>query len=71
MDPETVPCFSGVVSYHQQGWKAALDLLVPIKNSNPVEDEPPQVSLMYGDALRQISSFKLYLSSLFFSSGTL
>ncbi|XP_003972923.1 zinc finger C3HC-type protein 1 [Takifugu rubripes] len=42
MDPETVSCFSGVVSYHQQGWKAVLDLLIPIKNSNSVEDEPPQ-----------------------------
>lgn len=50
MDPETVSCFSGVVSYHQQGWKAVLDLLIPIKNSNSVEDEPPQVSVMCGDA---------------------
>lgn len=51
MDPGTVPCFSGVVSNHQQGWKAALDLLIPIKNSNSVEDDPPQVSLMCGDDL--------------------
>lgn len=50
MDPATVPCFSEVLSYHQQGWKAALDLLIPIKNSNSVEDDPPQVSLMCGDA---------------------
>lgn len=46
MDPGTVSCFSGVVSYHQQGWKAALNLLIPIKNSNSVEDDPPQVSLI-------------------------
>lgn len=50
MDPETVSSFSGVVSYHQQGWKAVLDLLIPIKSSNSVEDEPPQVSVMCGDA---------------------
>lgn len=51
MDPGTIPYFSEIESYHQQGWKVALDLLIPIKNSNSnsVEDDPPQVGLMCGD----------------------
>lgn len=70
MDPGTVPCFSDVVSYHQQGWKVALDLLMPIKNSNSVEDDPPQVGVMCGDDY-YIVVFKHNLMFLLFSSGTL
>lgn len=70
MDPETVSCFSGVVSYHQQGWKAVLDLLIPIKNSNSVEDEPPQVSVICGDAI-SVTSMVLNIIFLLFFSGTL
>lgn len=32
------------VASHQQGWKVALDLLLPIKNSNSTESSPTQAS---------------------------
>lgn len=43
LDPGAVPFLGGVSALHQQGWKAALNLLMPMKkNSNTVGDSPVQ-----------------------------
>ncbi|KAM3587901.1 uncharacterized protein V6R79_016632 [Siganus canaliculatus] len=43
VDPGSVPFLGGDAGLHQQGWKAALDLLVPMKrNSNTAESSPAQ-----------------------------
>ncbi|XP_026182989.1 zinc finger C3HC-type protein 1 isoform X2 [Mastacembelus armatus] len=43
MDPGAIPISDGGSALHQQGWKAALDLLMPMKkNSNTVGGSPGQ-----------------------------
>ncbi|XP_040031299.2 zinc finger C3HC-type protein 1 [Gasterosteus aculeatus] len=43
VDPGAIPCLDGVSPLHQQGWKAALDLLVPMRvNSNTADTSPGQ-----------------------------
>ncbi|CAK6961384.1 Hypothetical predicted protein [Scomber scombrus] len=43
LDPGALPFFGGVSSLQQQGWKAALNLLMPMKkNSNTVGNSPVQ-----------------------------
>ncbi|XP_059182377.1 nuclear-interacting partner of ALK [Centropristis striata] len=43
VDPGTVPFLTGDSALHQQGWKAALDLLMPAKkNSNTAAGSPGQ-----------------------------
>lgn len=45
MDPGAIPFVDGGVALHQQGWKAALDLLMPMKkNSNTAGGSPAQAS---------------------------
>lgn len=44
VDPGTVPTSSEDAASHQQGWKVALDLLVPMKNSNSAVSSPAQAS---------------------------
>nr|XP_046234928.1 nuclear-interacting partner of ALK isoform X2 [Scatophagus argus]XP_046234929.1 nuclear-interacting partner of ALK isoform X2 [Scatophagus argus]XP_046234930.1 nuclear-interacting partner of ALK isoform X2 [Scatophagus argus] len=42
VDPGAVPLSDRDAGLHQQGWKVALDLLVPIKNSNTAGSSPAQ-----------------------------
>ncbi|XP_061523711.1 nuclear-interacting partner of ALK [Phycodurus eques] len=42
VDPQAVPLSDTVPAPHQQGWKAALDLLMPAKNTNAVDGSPAQ-----------------------------
>ncbi|XP_075886299.1 zinc finger C3HC-type protein 1 [Nelusetta ayraudi] len=42
VDPGTIPLLGENVASNQQGWKVALDLLVPIKNSNSAASSPAQ-----------------------------
>ncbi|XP_068443243.1 zinc finger C3HC-type protein 1 [Clinocottus analis] len=43
VDPGAIPCLEGASVLHQQGWKAALDLLMPMKkNSNTAGGSPGQ-----------------------------
>ncbi|XP_031714944.1 zinc finger C3HC-type protein 1 [Anarrhichthys ocellatus] len=43
VDPGSIPCLDGVSALHQQGWKAALDLLMPMRrNSNTAGGSPGQ-----------------------------
>lgn len=45
VDPGAIPLLDGGAALHQQGWKAALDLLVPMKkNSNSAGSSPAQAS---------------------------
>lgn len=44
VDPGTIPLLVEDAASNQQGWKAALDLIVPIKNSNSAESSPAQAS---------------------------
>lgn len=44
VDPGTIPLLGENVASNQQGWKVALDLLVPIKNSNSAASSPAQAS---------------------------
>lgn len=44
VDPGTIPLLGEDVASNQQGWKVALDLLVPIKISNSAGSSPAQAS---------------------------
>lgn len=54
VDPGTVPISSEDAVSHQQGWKVALDLLVPMKNSNSAGSSPAQASQISALAQRFI-----------------
>lgn len=57
VDPGTVPASSEDAASHQQGWKVALDLLVPMKNSNSAGSSPAQASQISALAQRFIVIF--------------
>ncbi|XP_077401800.1 zinc finger C3HC-type protein 1 isoform X1 [Vanacampus margaritifer] len=42
VDPQATPLPDAVPAPHQQGWKAALDLLMPAKNTNTAAGSPAQ-----------------------------
>ncbi|KAM7378249.1 hypothetical protein PAMA_013239 [Pampus argenteus] len=42
LDPGAIPFSGGASTLHQQGWKAALNVLMPMKNSTTVGDSPVQ-----------------------------
>lgn len=44
MDPDHASVLDGGVALNQQGWKAALDLFMPSKNSSTLKGSPEQVS---------------------------
>ncbi len=60
VEPGAIPVSDGVTALHQQGWKAALDLIVPMrKNSNAAGGSPAQASL----TLQKKASVTLLCSS--------
>jgi len=49
VDPGAIPCLNEDSALHQQGWKAALDLLMPMKkNSDTAEASSAQASQKCG-----------------------